>query len=63
MAIITISRGSYSKGKEVAEKVAEKLGYTCISRDLLVEASRQFDIPEMRLGRERRQSACQPSQS
>ena len=27
MAIITISRGSYSKGKEVAEKVAENLGY------------------------------------
>ena len=27
MAIITISRGSYSKGKEVAEKVAERLGY------------------------------------
>lgn len=35
MAIITISRGSYSKGKEVAEKVAEKLGYECISRDVL----------------------------
>jgi len=27
MAIITISRGSYSHGKEVAEKVATKLGY------------------------------------
>jgi cytidylate kinase len=51
MAIITISRGSYSKGKEVAEKVAERLGYTCVSRDLLVEASEQFNIPEIKLVR------------
>ena len=51
MAIITISRGSYSKGKEVAEKVAERLGYACISRDLLVEASEHFNIPEIKLVR------------
>lgn len=49
MAIITISRGSYSKGKEVAEKVARRLGYVCISRDLLLEASSQFNIPEIKL--------------
>jgi hypothetical protein len=29
MAIITISRGSYFRGKEVAEKLARKLGYAC----------------------------------
>ncbi len=51
MAIITISRGSYSKGKEVAEKVASKLSYECISRDLLVEASEHFNIPEIKLVR------------
>jgi cytidylate kinase len=51
MAIITISRGSYSKGKEVAEKVAEKLGYECISRDVLLEASDRFHIPEIKLVR------------
>ena len=51
MAIITISRGSYSKGKEVAEKVAEKLGYDCISRDVLLEASERFHIPEIKLVR------------
>jgi cytidylate kinase len=49
MAIITISRGSYSKGKEVAEKLAERLGYACVSRDLLVEASEHFNIPEVKL--------------
>jgi cytidylate kinase len=49
VSIITISRGSYSKGKEVAEKVAERLGYSCISRDVLVEASEHFNIPEIKL--------------
>ncbi|MEW6267211.1 MAG: cytidylate kinase-like family protein [Thermodesulfobacteriota bacterium] len=51
MAIITISRGSYSKGKEVAEKVAAKLGYECISREVLIEASEVFNIPEVKLVR------------
>ncbi|MEJ2071714.1 MAG: cytidylate kinase family protein [Syntrophobacterales bacterium] len=51
MAIITISRGSYSRGKEVAEKVAARLGYECISRDVLLEASEQFHIPEIKLVR------------
>jgi cytidylate kinase len=51
MPIITISRGSYSRGKEVAEKVAAALGYECISRDILLEASDQFNIPEIKLVR------------
>ena len=49
--VITISRGSYSRGKEVAEKVASELGYECISRDILLEASEEFNIPELRLVR------------
>jgi len=51
MAIITISRGSYSKGKEVAEEVASALGYECVSREVLLDASDRFNIPEMRLVR------------
>lgn len=51
MAIITISRGSYSKGKEVAEKVAARLGYECTSREILLEASGSFNIPEIKLVR------------
>jgi len=51
MAIITVSRGSYSKGKEVAEKVAERLGYECVSREILLEASEHFNIPEIKLVR------------
>jgi cytidylate kinase len=49
LAIITISRGSYSKGKEIAEKVAGRLGYECVSRDILLEASEHFNIPEIKL--------------
>jgi cytidylate kinase len=49
MAVITISRGSYSKGREVAEGVAAALGYECVSRDILLEASDQFNVPEIKL--------------
>jgi cytidylate kinase len=49
MAIITISRGSYSRGKEVAEKVARNLGYACISRDILLDASEIFNVSELKL--------------
>jgi cytidylate kinase len=49
MAIVTISRGSYSRGKEVAEALAEKLGYECVSRDILLETCEEFSIPETRL--------------
>lgn len=49
MSIIMISRGAHHRGKEVAEKVALKLGYECISRDILLEASRKYDVPEVKL--------------
>jgi len=49
VAIISISRGSYSRGKEVAEKLAEKLGYECVSRDILLKTCEEFAIPEIHL--------------
>jgi cytidylate kinase len=49
MATITISRGSYSRGKEIAEKVAQKLGYECVSRDVILEAHEEFGVPEIKL--------------
>lgn len=51
MSIICISRGSYYRGKEVAEKVADILGYECVSRDSLLAVSDEFDIPEIKLTR------------
>lgn len=49
MAIITFSRGCFSHGKELAERVAERLGYECISREILLEASHFFHISESKL--------------
>jgi cytidylate kinase len=49
MSIITISRGSYSHGKEVAEKVAQRLGYHLVAREVLLEASENFNVPEAKL--------------
>ena len=37
MSVITISRGSFSGGKTLAECLAEKLGYRCIGRETIVE--------------------------
>src|SRR5208337_2085370 len=37
MAIITISRGTFSGGKMLAECLSQKLGYSCIDRDVLAE--------------------------
>jgi cytidylate kinase len=51
MAIITISRGSFSKGKEVAEKVAQRLHYGSVSREVIIQASKEFNIPEIKMAR------------
>ena len=52
MPIITISRSSYTYGKKVAEAIAEALGYTCISREELLNASQEFNMPGLKLVRE-----------
>jgi cytidylate kinase len=49
MSVIVISKGSYSHGGEVAKKVAQRLGFDCISRDILLNTSKKFNIPELRL--------------
>lgn len=49
MPIISISRGSYYHGKAVAEKLAEKLGYSCLSRDYIIENLDEFHLPEIKL--------------
>jgi cytidylate kinase len=49
MGIITISRGSYSRGREIAQKLSEKLGFECISREILLKKSKEFNIPEVKL--------------
>jgi cytidylate kinase len=49
MSIITISRESYTQAKEVAEKAAQELGFECLSREILIEASEEFNVPEIKL--------------
>ena len=45
MPIITISRGSLSGAKELAERLAAKLGYDCLSREDLGEYAIDQGIP------------------
>ena len=49
MSIVLISRGSYSRGKGLAEKVAQTLGYECISREVLMSAAKEFGVKELKL--------------
>ncbi|KPA11944.1 histidine kinase [Candidatus Magnetomorum sp. HK-1] len=49
MAIVTISRGCFSHGKEIAEKTAEILGYKVVSREILLEAAEFFHVSEKEL--------------
>lgn len=50
MAIITISRGTFSGGKMLAECLSRGLGYPCIDRDSLVEraATRRVSQHDLR---------------
>jgi cytidylate kinase len=49
MPIITIYQGASGEGQELAASVAEALGYRCVGREVLVEASRSYRIPEAKL--------------
>ena len=49
MPIITIYQGASGEGQELAESLAQALGYRCVGRELLVEASRRYGVPEAKL--------------
>ncbi len=49
MPIITIYQGASGEGQELAGTVAQALGYRCVGRELLVEASRRYGIPQAKL--------------
>jgi cytidylate kinase len=51
MPIITISRGSYNHGRSIAEKLAAKLGYSCLARDQIIDSLDEFHLPEIKLVR------------
>jgi cytidylate kinase len=46
MPIVTISKGSFSHGEQVAEIVSERLGFASLSRDsLLEESATEYNVP------------------
>jgi len=52
MAVVMISKGSYSRGEQVAEAAAVRLGYATVAREeLLAETSDEYNIPEALLER------------
>lgn len=46
MSVITISRGSFSGGKALAECLARRLGYRCIDRDVIVERAAAYGVSQ-----------------
>lgn len=44
-----ISRGTFSGGKAVAEELAARLNYPCISNEVIYDAAEEFGVPEQRL--------------
>jgi cytidylate kinase len=49
MSIITISRGTASGGQALAERVAAKLQWPCLSNEVIIEAARRYNVPEPEL--------------
>ena len=49
MPIITICRGAFAGGEEVAQYVAQTLDFRCVGREELVEASRTYRITAAKL--------------
>ena len=49
MSIITITQGSHSGAESLAESVASALGARCVSREVLLEAAKNFNVPESKV--------------
>ncbi len=49
MAIVAVSRGTFSGGEALAKAVAERLGYRCISREELVAVAQAYGVPAAEL--------------
>ncbi len=49
MSVITISRGTFSGGKLLAECLARRLGYRCIDRDVIVERAAAHGVSQQEL--------------
>lgn len=46
MSVVTIAHAAFSGGNAIAEKVASLLNYRSVAREVLIEASKRYGIPE-----------------
>jgi len=46
MSVVTISHAAYSGGAAIGQKVASILNYRSVDREVLIEASKRYGIPE-----------------
>jgi cytidylate kinase len=49
MSVVIMSAESYCRREEIAGKTAQTLGYACIGRQVLAEASQRYSVPEEKL--------------
>jgi hypothetical protein len=49
MSVITVSRGSFSGGKALAECLAARLGYRCVGREAIVERAAASGVSHQHL--------------
>ncbi len=49
MSVVTISRGTFSGGKRLAECLAERLKYRCVDRDAIVEKAAAWGVSHAEL--------------
>lgn len=49
MTIIAVSRGTFIGGEALATSVADRLGYRCVSREVLLEAAWGYGVPVEKL--------------
>jgi hypothetical protein len=49
MSVVTISRGTFSGGKRLAECLAERLKYRCVDRDVIVEKAAAWGVSQEEL--------------
>ncbi|MGD0266537.1 MAG: cytidylate kinase family protein, partial [Candidatus Methylomirabilota bacterium] len=45
MAIIAVSRGTFSGGEALARHLAERLGYQWISREVILQTAWGYGVP------------------
>jgi cytidylate kinase len=49
MAIVSLTIGIHSGGDQIAEDLAKALGARCVSREVLLEAAKTYNVPEEKI--------------